>query len=66
MKPTIGRIVHYTIDGAGVVVPAIVVKVYTEEVVNIRVFTNDGENPAHKTSVKKGEQPGCWNWPPRE
>ena len=67
MKPTLGRIVFYTFEGTGKVAPAMVVKVYGDDCVNLRVFTDDGENPAYKSSVRLGEvgKPDSWAWPPR-
>lgn len=79
-KPTVGRIVHYTLpDGrsSGQVRPAIVVRVWDESYrsIQLQVFTdetNDGYSAGTlwKTSVAESEsggaEPGRWHWPPRE
>jgi hypothetical protein len=77
-KPTVGRIVCYTLEdgpNAGKVRPAVIVKVWSDTCVNLRVFL-DGTNDSPdgwslfnewKTSVLEG-QPGenfRWFWPPR-
>ncbi len=60
---TVGRIVHYHED-ADNVSPAIVVKVWSETLVNLQVFTDDGAgSTTHRTSVAEGSEPGCWSWP---
>lgn len=83
MKPTIGRIVHYRLnqDDAnllggnsrkGDIVPAIVVRVWSDECVNLKVF-GDGPTDAWKTSStllnetrkNETEDPG-WFWPARD
>lgn len=79
MKPTVGRIVHYTTE-RGTTRPAIIVHVWTDVCVQLQVFTdfsNDSEESdlvdgvdtgrVWKTSVSFSEQPkaGHWNWPPR-
>jgi hypothetical protein len=80
MKPTVGRIVHYTLpDGrsSGQVRPAIVVRTWDESYTSIQlqVFTdetNDGfvGGIVWKTSVMQsanGEpELGRWHWPKRE
>ena len=80
MKPTVGRIVHYTLpDGRsqGEVRPAIVVRVWDESyrAIQLQVFvdqTNDGfdSGVVWKTSVMQSEsgepELGCWHWPKRE
>lgn len=42
MKPTIGRIVHFVQNG--VHYPALIVKVWTDTCVNLRVFPNGSDN----------------------
>ncbi len=44
------------------VLPAIVVAVWSEECVNLRVVT-DGNLDLWRTSVTQGDKPGQWNWP---
>ncbi len=82
MKPSIGRIVHYVLDGdhhqaVGSHRPAIIVREpWTPEMLNLQVFT-DGENDGPRnvsgivwrTSVHQDEEtkaPGTWHWPERE
>jgi hypothetical protein len=77
-KPSIGRIVHYqpTLEereawatsgnsiGPDEVLPAIVVAVWSDDCVNLRVFL-DGEESPWSTSRTLGEGPGEWRWPAR-
>ena len=42
--------------------PAIVVQVWTDITVNLKVFC-DGPNDAWKTSVMRGDEPGQWYIP---
>lgn len=70
MPPTLGRIVHYR-DGNGVVQPAVVCAVHSDNLVNLRIL-EDGPNIPWKTSVEKqDETEGAsignrrWFWPPR-
>lgn len=59
--PSIGRIVHYqSVVGKA---PAIVVKVHSPTMVNLRVFSDDSREVEHKTSVAQGEGANTWNWP---
>ncbi len=63
-KPSKGRIVLYT-DADGDTAPAIITAVHNATCVNLRVFTDDSEPPAHLTSVGMGspEEKGFWCWP---
>ena len=79
MKPTIGRIVHYTFpntfagtgqsrEGQSRTVPAIIVAVWSDTCVNLRVFQDGEHPPLWKTSVvlKQSEDDlTCeyWEWP---
>lgn len=81
MKATIGRIVHYTFPaseplgyslraGQTRTVPAMIVAVWTDECVNLRVFQDGLEAPISATSVtlKNADTPEeseYWEWPPR-
>lgn len=71
--PSIGRIVHYVpIDNPNVIeahnnateVPAIVVRVWNKDVVNLKVFT-DGIYDTWKTSIRYSaeKEPNSWHWP---
>ena len=78
MKPTIGRIVIYNtteadkakMRAAGLngtcnvqdILPAIIVAVWSDECVNLKVIT-DGILDLWVTSALKGDQPMNWNWP---
>lgn len=74
MKPSLGRIVLTYVDptqnnGADVA-PAVITRVWSDTVVNLRVLVDTGAMPLSKTSVVLlAEQPAevsytCW-WPPR-
>lgn len=74
MKPTLGRIVLYTVSGdettkvetnGAKVLPAVIVRVWSDTCVNLKVLT-DGTNDAWLTSRTLGDQPGQWAWPTRE
>lgn len=79
MKPTPGRIVFYVLDqgrNIGEVRPAIIVKVWSDDLVQLQVFTdntNDGlpdglaQGTVWRTSVRYSEtaEPSTWHWPPR-
>ena len=47
------------------VLPAVVVAVWSDNCVNLRVIA-DGNLDLWKTSVVQGDQPGQWNWPVKE
>ena len=59
-KPTVGRIVRYTEEG--VVYPAIILHVWSDECVNLGVF---GTGYYLKTSVLQGIGEQQWHWPER-
>jgi len=66
MTPTIGRIVHYWHNPGDEPVAAIVVRVWSDECVNLRLFT-DGEPGAtfpseYQTSVTRCDQGDKWGW----
>ncbi|MHB1418474.1 MAG: hypothetical protein ACYCX4_02640 [Bacillota bacterium] len=64
-KPTVGRIVHFKTE-EGETLPAIISKV-EDDVVYLRVFTNDPGRPAPLfEGVKQGKKKGQWDWPPRD
>ena len=77
MKPTIGRIVHYTQydshDPTPKVHAAIISAVHEDEAVSLHVLVPQGAFPIRfDHNVAKTEAPpgtakarGCWNWPPR-
>lgn len=72
MKPSIGRIVHYyPHDGdrfgeTGEPIAAVVVRVWTDECVNLRLLTDTTDTP-WITSVRYDESHAecSWSWPPR-
>jgi hypothetical protein len=79
MKPTVGRIVHYTLpDGrsAGEIRPAIVVRVWDEtyRAIQLQVFTDAANDDLPgvnwRTSVMESEsgesERGRWHWPKKE
>lgn len=49
---------------AGEVYPAVVVRVFGEQGVNLQVFL-DGNDSYWATSRSEGEGPNTWSWPPR-
>jgi hypothetical protein len=60
--PTLGRIVHF--QTAEERLPAIVVRVFSETLVNLQVFLDrGGDGLRHETSVPQGTGPRTWNWP---
>lgn len=80
-KPTIGRIVHYFPNDAariditrlsagnsivaGEPIAAVIVKVWTDTMVNLKLLT-DGRHDVWMTSVPYSELPGgnsTWAWP---
>lgn len=75
MKPTIGRIVHF-LTWQGKIVPAIIVAIWSDTCVNLRVF-HDGSNSdlswnpdkeweTSRTLDESAEpQKGTWHWPPK-
>lgn len=74
MKPTIGRIVIYHVSesdhsdlrtNSAQHCPAIVVAVWGESCVNLKVFGDGDRAPVWKTSVMLGDQPAQWSWPER-
>lgn len=83
MKPTIGRIVLYTMPpadcgsfgtpkGQSQTVPAIIVSVHSEELVNLRVMSDSSFPSFVETSVPlkgKDDSPETgyyWEWPSRD
>ena len=69
--PSVGRIVHYHVSETdspemrsnyAETLPAIIVQVWGETTVNLKVFT-DGPVDVWKTSVMLGDDPGHWSWP---
>lgn len=72
MVPTIGRIVHFNL-GDGQKASAIVVDVHGPDVVSLCVFVNaaarskagmSGDTTV-RTSVRRGDKAGEWDWPER-
>ena len=70
--PSVGRVVHYKVSPSdppelrsnyAEVLPAIIVIVWSDNNVNLKVFT-DGPTDVWKTSVLLGDEPGQWSWPP--
>lgn len=74
MKPTIGRIVYYTFvnhgdgpdQGQSQTVPAIIVAVWSDTCVNLRVFQDGAAAPLWRTSVvgrSVSSGGDYWDWP---
>ena len=83
MKPTIGRIVHFVqtkpahYGDVHVHLPAIIVAVWGDTCVNLKVFTDGTNSDAEETKPVKwvtsvtldeteSPQPRTWHWPERE
>lgn len=70
MKPSIGRIVHFVLDSTKSPIAAIIVAVWTDTCVNLRIF-RDGSNTQPEWQTSKifddSETPasGTWHWPPK-
>lgn len=67
---TEGRIVHYTRQGLKHCVAAIIVRAWTPEAVNLRLFLDGSNDPGideWATSVCKSDEMdevyGFWHWP---
>jgi hypothetical protein len=77
LDPTVGRIIHFKASAEAPCQAAIVVKVWSPEVVNLQVFrdgTNDSRHDGHgadptfwatSAQFKPSDQQG-WHWPERE
>lgn len=76
MKPTIGRIVIYNttesqqrlmeltpLSNTQKQLPAMVVAVWSDDCVNLKVITDGHTDPLWITSANKGDESGQWNWP---
>lgn len=72
MVPTIGRIVHFNL-GDGAKAAAVVNDVHSADVVSLTVFVNaaaaakagmSGDTTV-RTSVRRGDKAGEWDWPER-
>lgn len=76
-KPSVGRIVHYVLSESesspelknnnATVLPAVIVRVWSETCVNLKVSVDGHQVDVWKTSVLFSEEPkpGFWSWPPR-
>lgn len=77
--PSIGRIVHYVLDGEAASVgehrPAIILRVDGDELVSLRVFTLDEDGARYAAGTVARSQvaldedtraPGTWHWPERD
>jgi hypothetical protein len=62
MKPTKGRIVIWK-NSSGEEYAAIVTKVWTDDCINVGVFSS---TYTEMTSVMRGDKEHQWNWPVRE
>lgn len=73
-RPTIGRVVHYALNGGpnvGKPRPAIITDVISDTLVNLTVFPTPGDTHGafiQVSSCQRTDDPqqvGCWFWPPR-
>lgn len=70
-KTVIGRIVRYrpapydgpTQELGAAVLPAVIVFVHTDDIVNLQVLCNSRAGMAWKSGVYRGDSPGQWQWP---
>lgn len=58
-KPRVGRIVHWK-NSTGVIYSAIITHVWSDDLVNIGVFSS---TYAEMTSVLRGDGQHQWQWP---
>lgn len=71
MKPTIGRIVHYTNlgDKDGKYPPeqqaAIITKVYSDTTVALKIFYKTGLFDRDSVPYSENYECGHWSWPPK-
>lgn len=61
--PSVGRIMAFHTTVKGVSLPAIVTKVHSPTVVNLKVFQDAPEPDEFATSVSQGSAPRQWDWP---
>jgi hypothetical protein len=78
MKPTIGRIVVYNTtekekeamrtlsSNVQDKLPAIVVAVWSDTCINVKVIVDGSMPDIWRTSINLGEAPGNWSWPVME
>lgn len=68
----VGHIVHYVVSSldpkelranGAEILPAIVVKVWAEDTVNLQVFSDSFSAPMWRTSITHGFGPTQWHWP---
>ncbi len=62
--PSLGRIVLYTMHSGADTYPAVIVRVFHDELVALKVFT-DQETDFVVDQALLGDTPGTWAWPPR-
>ncbi len=71
---SVGRIVFYhhlqadrdySLTNGASYCPAIIVRVWPDEVVNLRLFVDGMLSTTWRTSVHEGTEPGQYSWPPR-
>ena len=72
MNPTVGRIVHYyptdsdRFGETGKPIAAVIVRVWSDECVNLRLFPDSDDSPWVSSvpyDLEAGEY--SWSWPPR-
>lgn len=52
-------------NNAATYLPAMVVTPFGDDVANLQVFVDGPAGTVWLTSVKQGDEPGQWQWPPR-
>lgn len=74
-KPTVGRIVIYNTtekerealsmlsNNSSKQLPAVVVGVWGESCINVKVMVDGNHADLWKTSINNGDAEGNWNWP---
>lgn len=70
MKPTVGRIVHFTaLEGNPGPYAGIIVRVYLVdddwETVDLVTFGSGSIHHENDVDFSETRKPGCWSWPPR-
>lgn len=66
MKPTVGRIVHYTMRDDGEICAALIVDVLPSGDCTLKVFPVCHDERYIQAKYSEEPRVGRWHWPPRE
>jgi hypothetical protein len=68
-KPTVGRIVHYRLRSTGEIRPGLIVRVWNDDCVQLKVFLDEANDTngeeTFASSCMFGTLYGQWQWPTR-